>query len=82
MRKKLTITVAEDVYDGLHKVIGARNISMFLEALARPHVICADVDAAYAAMAADEIREREALEWVEGTMGDVADAWGNRDEAG
>lgn len=38
MLKKLTINVTEDVYDGLHKLIGKGNISRFLEDLARPHL--------------------------------------------
>ncbi len=74
MQKKLTITIDETVYDGLHKVIGRRNISHFIEDLVRPHVIDTDLDAAYAAMAADEEREAEALEWSEAVIGDVADA--------
>jgi hypothetical protein len=80
MRKKLTITVAEDVYEGLRRVVGPRNISMFLETLARPHVVSADVDAGYAAMAADEARERHALEWAEATIGDIASPHGGDDE--
>ena len=74
MQKKLTITVDEDVYEGLHKVIGRRRISQFIEDLVRPHVIDADLEAGYQAMAADEARETEALEWSEATIGDVADA--------
>ena len=74
MQKKLTITVDAAVYDGLHKVIGRRRISHFIEDLVRPHVIGTDLDAGYHAMAADEEREREALEWAEATIGDVADA--------
>ena len=42
--------------------------------LVRPHVIGADLEAGYQAMAADEAREIEALEWSEATIGDVADA--------
>jgi 1-aminocyclopropane-1-carboxylate deaminase len=38
MSKKMTITVEDDVYEGLHRVIGARRISRFLNDLARPHV--------------------------------------------
>jgi predicted CopG family antitoxin len=72
MRRKLTITVDEEVYEGLRRVIGPRRISQFLETLARPHVVLADVDAAYAAMAADEAREEDALEWAEATAGDIA----------
>jgi hypothetical protein len=39
MKRKLTITVTEDVYAGLHAVVGPGNISQFLEDLARPHVV-------------------------------------------
>jgi predicted CopG family antitoxin len=74
MQKKLTITVDEAVYAGLHKVIGRRHISHFIEDLVRPHVIGGDLEAGYRAMAADEVREHEALEWSEATIGDVADA--------
>jgi predicted CopG family antitoxin len=74
MQKKLTITVDEDVYEGLYKVIGRRHISRFIEDLVRPHVMSPDLDAGYRAMAADEAREVEALEWSEATIGDVADA--------
>jgi hypothetical protein len=73
MQKKLTITLDEKVYDGLHRVIGRRRISSFIESVVRPHVIPQDLAAAYADMAADEAREAEALEWAEATIGDVAD---------
>jgi hypothetical protein len=36
------------------------------------HVIDEDLEAAYQQMAEDERRESEALEWAEGTVGDVA----------
>jgi hypothetical protein len=73
MQKKLTITVDERVYDGLHTVIGRRRISQFIESLVRPYVIGKDLEAAYQQMARDEAREAEALEWAEGTVGDLAD---------
>ncbi len=73
MLKKLTITVDADVYDGLHSVVGRRRISRFLSDLARPHVVGRDVAAGYVAMAADEAREAEAVEWTEGVLADVAD---------
>ena len=73
MQKKLTITIDAEVYDGLRTVIGRRRISRFLSDLARPHVIGRDLAAGYAAMAADEAREREAEAWVEGLIGDVAE---------
>ena len=73
MRKKLTITVDEQVYEGLHEVVGRQRISRFIEDLVRPHVLSQDLEAAYMEMAQDEAREEEALEWAEGTIGDVAD---------
>ncbi len=73
MQKKLTITLDERVYEGLHSVIGSRRISKFIESLVRPHVLKKDLDRAYKQMAQDEEREAEALEWAEGTIGDVAD---------
>ncbi len=73
MQKKLTITVDERVYQGLHDVVGRRRISRFIESLVRPFVVGSDLEAAYAQMASDAAREREALEWAEATVGDVAD---------
>ncbi|MBI3821874.1 MAG: addiction module antitoxin [Planctomycetes bacterium] len=73
MQKKLTITIDERVYDGLHAVVGRRRISGFIEKLVRPHVIRKDLEDAYKEMAQDEAREAEALAWAEGTVGDVAD---------
>lgn len=72
MRKKLTITVDEEVYAGLHRVIGRGSISQFVEDLVRPHVLASDLEAAYRAMAEDGEREQEALEWAEHTVGDLA----------
>lgn len=60
MQKKLTITVEEQVYEGLHNVIGRRNISQFINSLVRPHVLKPDLEAAYSRMAADESREAQA----------------------
>lgn len=73
MQKKLTITIDEQVYDGLHTTIGRRNISQFIESLVRPHVIDSALEGAYQQMAADEAREAAALDWAEATIGDVAD---------
>lgn len=71
MSKKLTITVSDDVYEGLHAVIGARRISKFISDLARPHVVRRELAKAYKQMAADEAREREALEWADDLIDDV-----------
>ena len=73
MQKKLTITVDERVYEGLHRVVGQGKISQFIESLVRPHVVKHSLEFAYQEMASDEARETEALEWADATMGDVAD---------
>jgi len=72
MHKKRTITLDERVYAGLHRVVGPRRISRFIESLVRPHVVGPGLDAAYREMARDEAREAEALQWAESTLGDVA----------
>ena len=71
MSRKLTITVSEDVYQGLQHTIGRRGISKFMETLARPHVVALDIEAAYREMAADQSREQEAMEWSEALIGDA-----------
>ena len=73
MQKKLTVTVDVEVYEGLHKTIGPRKISRFIEDLVRPHVIRPNMEAAYAEMARDKKREKEAGEWAEITFRDVDD---------
>jgi hypothetical protein len=72
MQKKLTLTVDEDVYEGLHRTIGPRKISKFVEDLVRPHVVHPNLDSAYADMARDKKRENEALDWAEATFKDIA----------
>jgi predicted CopG family antitoxin len=76
VQKKLTITVDEKVYKGLHKVIGRRKISKFVEGLVRPHVIRPDLEAEYAQMARERRREAKAREWADGLIGDAGDEAG------
>ena len=65
MTKKLTITVSDEVYERLHRRIGRRKISRFIDEMAREHFMEKQLDADYAEAAADEAREREAKEWTE-----------------
>jgi predicted CopG family antitoxin len=75
MTKKLTITVSDEVYEGLHRRIGPRRISRFINELARYHVLerpttfRGSLADAYRAMAADEEAERAARDWTEGLIG-------------
>ncbi|HEX9851011.1 hypothetical protein [Candidatus Deferrimicrobium sp.] len=70
MQKKLTISIDEKVYEGLHDVIGPRKISKFVEELVRPHVVRPQFDSEYEMMSKDKVREAKALEWAEGTFRD------------
>jgi len=70
MHKKLTISIDEQVYEGLYKIVGKDAMSQFVENLVRPHVIKEDLDTAYQQMAADQEREVEALEWSEALIVD------------
>jgi hypothetical protein len=73
MQRKLTLTIDEEVYEGLRKNIGPRKISRFIEDLVRPYVVHPDLESAYAEMARDEKREKEAEEWAETTFKDLTD---------
>ena len=73
MQKKLTITVDEEVYEGLYKTVGPRKISKFVQELVKPHVVRPNLESAYAEMAKDKKREKQATEWAEATFKDIND---------
>lgn len=83
MAKKLTITVSDEVYEGLHRRIGRRRIGRFLDNLARPHVTDpepgdpegnASLEEQYRAQAAEEAADprlaQEIREWLDADLGD------------
>ncbi len=70
MQKKLTISIEQQVYEGLYRIVGKGRISKFLNDLAKPHVVEDELEAAYREMAADEERETEAMEWSENLLSD------------
>jgi len=73
MHKRMTITLDESVYDGLYRTVGRRHMSQFIEDLVRPHVLDTNLDEGYKAMALDQAREAEALEWCESLIKDGMD---------
>jgi predicted CopG family antitoxin len=73
MHKRMTITLDEAVYEGLHRTIGKRRISQFIEDLVRPHVLDTSLDDGYRAMAADQEREAAAREWSNALVKDISD---------
>ncbi len=73
MQKKLLLSIDEQVYMGLMRVVGRGKISRFVEDLVKPLVTGNTLDDAYKAMAFDNEREAEALEWSNAMIGDVKD---------
>jgi hypothetical protein len=72
MQRKLTITVSDEVYRGLHHRFGRGEISRFIERLVREHVVTEDaLEDEYRAAALDETAEREAREWIEADLGEA-----------
>ncbi len=69
--KKLTITVSEEVYEGLYKKVGAGKISRFINNLARSYVVDDDIIKGYEAMSKDTERENSANKWSENLVGDL-----------
>ena len=80
MQRKLTITIDDALYQGLYRKVGPRKIARFIEEIVRPHVVDADLDSVYQEMAHDEAREREAEEWSEALLDDVAPGSTSRNE--
>ena len=72
MHRKMTITLDEDIYEGLYRTIGKGRMSQFIEDLVRPYVLDVAMDEGYQAMAADKDRETEAMEWSNAMMADMA----------
>jgi predicted CopG family antitoxin len=70
MHKRMTITLDEEVYEGLYRRVGRRRMSQFIEDLLRPHVLDSALDEGYEAMAADKAREDEAQVWCQALVMD------------
>jgi hypothetical protein len=70
MTKKLTITVSDEVYRGLHRKIGRRKISRLIDGLAREHLRGRPMAQEYAEAASDEGAECDALDWIEPGVGE------------
>ena len=73
MRKRITITLDEAVYEGLNRTVGTREMSQFIEDILRPHVLDTALDDGYRAMAQDKNREIGAQEWCTALLKDMPD---------
>ena len=66
MARQLVITLPDDVYEELRRRAGQDGVSGYIERLVRPERPSdGHLEEGYRAMAADEDREREALEWID-----------------
>lgn len=72
MHRRMTITLDEEVYEGLYRTVGKRRMSQFIEDLLRPYVLGSSLEEGYKAMASDKAREDEALEWCNALSEDMA----------
>ena len=74
MQRKLTITIADYVYRGLHNHVGRGAISRFIENLVRPHVVLdSALEEEYREAMRDEQAERDAHEWIEAQVDEELD---------
>ncbi len=65
MQQKLTLSLDAAVVEALHARVGRGNISRFIEGLIRPYLQQHALLASYQAIAADDVREKDALVWSE-----------------
>jgi len=70
MSREVTITLSEEVYQGMQTIAGDRTLSEFIEELARPVLAQVILEAEYREMSLDLNRERQAEEWSEALIGD------------
>lgn len=76
MPSQLSVSIDADVYNGLLERFGEARISQFLSDLARPYADRKAMAQGYRDLANDADAEREANEWIEGVVGDLADEEG------
>jgi hypothetical protein len=73
MMKKLTITVSEEVYNGLYAKIGAGKISGFIDSLLRRNILEDELRKGYKTMGADRDREEDAERWTAAFLNEDTD---------
>lgn len=72
MKKQRTITIEQTVYDDLAARVGPEHVDEYVERLL-DKASTEELESGYAAMAADEAHEAEALEWADALIGDASD---------
>lgn len=64
MRKRISITLDEEVYKGLYRTTDKRRMSQFIEDLLRPHILDTALNDGY--------REIQAQEWCNSLSMDMS----------
>lgn len=74
-KRKLNITVDEDLYHRLYTQVGKGDISVYICKVIRPHLMESEseLEAEYREMALDKEREDEAFAWSESFLTDITD---------
>jgi len=83
MKRKLTVTISEPIYQALYRQIGKGQITKFIENLVASNLDLTDesLEAGYRAMMADVEQEKEAEEWLADERGEClpthSEDWGD-----
>ena len=84
MKRKITLTLSEEVYKALYIQIGKGYIAKFIEDLITRQLDLTNyqLEEGYKAMMADTEYEKEAQEWIEGEHGECLPPIENEDWGG
>lgn len=83
MKRKLTVTISESIYQALYRQVGKGQITKFIENLVASNLDLKDesLEAGYRAMMADTEQEKEAEEWLSDERGEClpthSEDWGD-----
>jgi hypothetical protein len=62
-KRKITLMIDSDVYQGLREKVGGRGMGDYISQLARPHVVVSSLEESYLALSRDIKNNRQVNEW-------------------
>jgi hypothetical protein len=62
-KKKITLMIDLDVYNGLKQKVSSRSMGAFLSQIIRPHVVTNSLEASYLALAKADELSSESRDW-------------------
>ncbi len=63
-KRKVTLMLDSDVYDGLRKMLGERNIGKGVSKMVRPYIDLNIIELGYKELASDKDRDDEGEDWI------------------